>query len=73
MKYSIMVCVLLLNGCALLSPSRVPSVVEDMVAKAAERVAEEIGKELGDVPTTCEFEIDHLKKKLFMLCEADLK
>lgn len=73
MKYSIIVYVLLLGGCALLSPSRVPSVVEDMVAKAAQKVAEEIGKELGDVPTTCEFEIDRLQKKLLMLCEADLK
>lgn len=63
---------LFFTHCSLFSPS-VPTVVEQMVIQAAEKVAEEVGKHLGDVPMQCDFEIDHVDKKLLMLCEADLK
>jgi hypothetical protein len=70
MRYAILI--LLVSGCGLLGPS-VPSVVQQMVEAAAQKTLEEVNKELEDVPIECEFEYDHLKKKLFMLCEADLK
>jgi hypothetical protein len=72
MKYILIILALVLSGCGLFSTS-VPSVVDHMLTKAAERVAEEVGKELADIPMQCDFEIDHLDKKLLMLCEADLK
>ena len=73
MKYLLlMASLLLLSSCSLFTPA-VPAVVESMVLMAAERVAEEVGKELGDVPMECEFELNQQERKLYMLCEADLK
>jgi hypothetical protein len=71
-KIHIAIAIILLVGCSLFTPT-VPSVVEQMLAKAAERVAEEAGKKLADVPMQCDFEIDQNSKKLLMLCEADLR